>query len=680
MKNDDSPTRTSAMQLLSFIKLVYPRFSIAIQRLRYLPLSTRSILVKACQSQKWPISPDATISRLLHDEPDVAVYEHYHYFAIKPTEILQHLPDSFDITSPTDAGILLDILRSLPLNSREIDEACNKSWNTEIGLAESTSRPQTINWSLFFSAADPNTPIADDIKANPNMMRTIRRMLIGFRKYYHGRILWPRATHKNMSRATRRDYENRFHDDLSDVPIFGQDDWERTYERTGVELGGCCEMRQRWPPGVMKPRTYFAMGGEAYRDCRFLQDFFSDLVNLFSPTHHISRLRPERLVVDPKDGTVRYYIYDLSSFTSNMSEQKYFMDELGNFFAGVEVTVMDERRGPIAKDLGEMLEVYAKTCVRGPLLSLERFNGDETSVPHGMASLLGIFGNLMTCTTGHFFAISPLMDNFLSGNVAGDDGIIGEDAMNSLDTHLALCHIGAYSRDKCFAGDEDAPVCLKRPFTQNIPICAIENAYIPPSLAKSHSYLVPWDVDPRFQFYDRELLSPSERVGVVGKDLLRYMSSGFDAGMDMTGMHEVWNGYTRAVRSTTGIVIDLQGCDRPFWPASPIVLQYGIHPALHMLLYTRITEGPVFKHGEIGTDEQAIRYQGEEEELNSSKRLKLLERLGYVTLENIVLEAVDNEFRYEYWRKKLLKRPMGPDVYRVSVVKDIPDHWFYQLQ
>jgi hypothetical protein len=668
------------MPIQSFMSSVYPKLAHFMEACRFLPLSGRSLVIKACQAQQWPTNEDDTLYKLFTAHPDFVYCLGDQLKSIRFYDLPDLLPDDITFSHPIESAILLDIMRALPLPIYEIDQAKIASWNKEIGLAEGCCRPKNIRWSMFFDQSDPSTPISDDLPANPNMLKSIRRILWSFRESCEGRTLWPRATHKNMSRSTRREYEDYFNDDLSDVPIFGQDDWERTYEATGVKVGGASEMRQKWYPAQAKPRTYFAMGGEAYSDCRFLQDFFSDLVNAFSPTNHIYRLRPSRLVVDPKDGTVRFFIYDLSSFTSNMGEQRYFMEQLSSFFAGTEVLVCDERNGPIAKDLGDLLDQYNETCVFGPQVSYERFDESrQDSVPHGVASLLGIFGNLMTCTIAHFFIMSSIIPNFRSANVAGDDGITPEDILNNYQTHSAINHVGEYAREKCFRGEEDTAICLKRPFNQHLPTCSLDDNFIPPGLAVTYSYLFPRDVDPRYHFFDLDSIPLSRRVSTIGKDLTRFLERCWAAGIDEDEVAPIWHGFSNSLHRYANVLLPISGSAHPIWPPCPSATN-GCSPLQYLLLYTNLIDGPMFLHQESEEDESVLRFEGESARLNSSKRLSLLERLGFVVREDVPVDVVDVYARYDYWRRRLLNIRDEPQLFSYVVVRQIPDHWFPIIQ
>lgn len=667
----------------SLAVLIYPSYAHVIQRSSLLPLSSKSLIVKACQAQKWPSDREDTLYKLMALHSDVPILSSN----ISTTEYVKLLDWAYEmdiveaITDPLESCIILDIMRALPLPSWEIQEAKLASWCKEIVLAEGIRRPSNIQWRLFFNDEDPTIPIADDLPPNPGTLRSIRRVFKQLREHYTSKMqeMWPRATHKNMSRDTRREYELSSREDISDVPIFGQDDWARYYESTGIPLPGACEIRQKWYPSGVKPRTYFAMGGTAYRPCRHLQDFFTSIVNLFAPTHHVHRLRPQRLVIDPDigKGPRHFFIYDLINFTSNMAEQRYFVRELGVFLQGVEVMVMDEREGPVCKDLGEMILEYEEFCVSEPLLTYERFDQERRdSVPHGVASLLGIFGNLMTCTLSHFLIISPVTDGLFSTNIAGDDGIVPQDEFDTLSTNNAICHVGDYAPEKCFRGDEDSPICLKRPFREQLPGCHLLDNLMPPPIALAAAYLNPYIQDPRYSSHGLADISKGRRISTLGKDLLRFLEKAHRIGYsDIERLDDVLEGFRRAVVRLAGVNVHGPSTS-PIWPCQPTLCN-GASPQLILLLYSRDIPSYIPVHQDTDpAEEQKLIFEGDEVLANTSKRIRLLERLGYLTIQDEFVDVVTYQMRFDYWHSIfVLKLVYPPKVFRITVVKDIPRCW-----
>lgn len=587
---------------------------------------------------------------------------------------------SWDISDPLSSAILLDIMRALPLSFDEVQKAKVSSWNKELVLVFTKARPSQIRWELFFDdkLSSLSTPIHDDLTGNPQHMANIRSHLYFFRRKYIKRrhTLYPRATHKNMSYGTRRDYEFREQVSLEDVPIFGQDDWQRYYARTGIMLDGGCEMRQKWYPSGAKPRTYFAQGGTTYSKSRFLQDFFTELANTFTPTHHDHRLNPSRLR-GIHGTTGDFFIYDLSNFTSNMNEQKYFVEHLATFFEGVEVELLDEREGFVLSDLGEMLREYTETCVFGPLLSLERnpnFRGEHDLHPHGIASLLGIFGNLMTCTVAHYLIVSPTTDGVDSQNIAGDDGNKDEDPLNNFESRVAISLVGDYADDKCYKGSDPHAVCLKRPILQQYPSLTLLENIVPPSLITSVAYLLGRNPDSRYSFIGIEGMTVNKRVSTIGKDLYRFLTSAFNKGLhDLTEVYLVYEGFTNLVQKF--LLSTIRPSLAPyFWPANPLHYDFKKdHPGLVLLtLRSEVLfhEIPLLRR--IPCDEQSLVTPGDIQRCNSDGRLKLLERLGYLEKEEVSFFGdLSQSWAHWLWRLKIV-RVRVPNVYDYSVVEQVP--------
>jgi hypothetical protein len=665
--------------LYTFYQSVYPGLGHTIQSCTPLPLSARSLIIKACQAQSWPdIDEQSTLRDLMLKHPPVILRRHFGLHTMPLINLAGFL--QWDIADPLLSAILLDVMRALPLSSEETKLAREASWNKEMVLVFGKSQPTQIRWELFFDS-DPNT-LLDQIHpllpGNARHMSKIRSTLHYFRRKYQKRrhTLYARATHKNMSFGTRRDYEYREHTTLEGVGIFGQDDWQRYYARTGVKLEGGCEMRQKWYPSGAKPRTYFAQGGISYNDSRFLQNFFTDLANVFTPTNHDYRLRPERLR-GLYGQTGDFFIYDLSNFTSNMNEQKYFVEHLSEFFKGVEVDVLDEEKGFVTHDLGDLLSAYCDTCVFGPLLSLERepnHRNDHTLYPHGIASLLGIFGNLMTCTVAHYLIISPTTEGTESQNIAGDDGAKDEDAANNFESRTAISLVGCYAPDKCFKGSDPCAICLKRPLLQLYPSVTLMDNIVPPSLVTTVAYLLGQNPDSRYSFMGLESMTLHRRVSVIGKDLYRFLTSCFQKQYhDTMAIAQVYHGFTQLVKKF--LLKDLKPSLTPyFWPLDPLLYEFGRdHPGLVLLCMKSevlFQEIPVQRVQPC--IEEELRNPGDAHWCNSDGRLKLLETLGYVTKEKLTFIG-DLETAWLYWMGRLkLLRARVPDVYEYTVRAPIP--------
>jgi hypothetical protein len=663
----------------------YPDFKMLIRALRTIPLSTRSSLIKICQAQyQFVQDSDSSLRRLFSSMPPVTIELDFNRWCTIP--IIDVFPQlGVNVQCPLQSAIALDIIRSAPVSLEEQKEFITKGWNTEIALLQS-SRPTQIDFSPLFDGSP--RPIHHTFPYNPKSSYIISQIFHRYRErlIHHTPTYYSRFTHKNMSRDTRREFCEKFGTDLPSRiwPIFGQDDWIRVYHEHGVQLGGAVEMRQKWYPSGAKPRTYFAMGGSTYKDSRFLQDFFTELVDLFSSTNHVTRLRPERLFRDP-DVNEWFLIYDMTSFTSNMVEQKSFMVELAGFFRGVPVIIVDERYGPMEVDLGELLDQYILSCVIEPEVSLERVPEDlrvfSDPVPHSLASMLGIFGNLMTCTLAHFLILSPLVDSLERINVAGDDGLVpvlgGEEDF----VEHVISFVGECAPEKTMKTSEEGPVHLKRPISEIGASFALGRNYVPPNVATAVAFLSGSDVDSRYQHMNIEGMSVGDRVSVVGKDLSRFLRSvhsHFDESpVPLSIVFNVYRGFCAIVNSILGFRPSHAHFNRKvdsyIWPVDPASYDFLSADPVLVWCYCAVPDITVVHSREYVDHSKLSEFDvGDTFRQNSRKGLVLLETLGYIEKEKETYH-VDQATAIAFFYNLIVNpRTLAPPVYVYSVVRSIP--------
>jgi hypothetical protein len=678
------------MPLSPLIAKVYTPYATFVHRIAGLPLKARSLLIKQCQAQYDVIepitTPTPTLIRLLNSHPDVVVTD---LCDGRPMTLALRNFFSFynvSVSDPLSSAIILDILRGVEVQHNDYLEAISSGWLKEIRLCLSEATPRCDFRSFFH---DVDRPIHPSLPYNPSSTKRIRSIFRRFREMLilQPIMLYPRATHKNMSRSTRRAFESHFGEgSLDGIAVFGQDDWERVYHDYGIELEGEVEFRQKWYPSGAKPRTYAAMGGTSYRYCRHLPDFFTALVNLFRETNHVTRLRPGRLFI-PGSLPAHFRVYDLSNFTSNCREQRSFCLELVEFFTGVSVTVVDEHYGPEERDLGEMLWDYYVHCVDRPLTSLERTPArfglqDHISYQHGVASLLGIFGNLMTCTLAHFLILSPTVETPEEINIAGDDGLALEHDANEVHLDAAIELVGTVEKTKNFRSDEEGAICLKRPLHQIGSRLELSYNIVPPTVATALSYIAGKDLDPRFNHIGIEDLKPVDRVSLVGVDLLRFLRSCYALKYENVGLiTAIFEGFEGAVRSQFNASMEslrIRWGHNLFWPIHPGDYDFlAVDPIRLWCIY--YTGSRAFHVRErVHLNVWAFREVGDVARCNSNRRLVLLERLGFVEKESISiqLDGLDAaDFMYNLF---VNPRFLPPEVYSYRVIRDIPDYFMYE--
>jgi len=675
------------MDYQRFVSICYPSFRDAAFVFEQLTLKQRALLIKTCQAQRVP-RPNSTLHNLTAEKITIMTTRTNKH-AIRTI----HLHDVFSYINKTPedpcvSAILLDLLRCCPASTIDYSAFVNDGWTKEIILSETPNR-ETFSFDYFFDLTYPH-PFYHLVPDNQVARAQINRRFHVLKKIYLERKvqMYPRATHKNMSRETRREYERSTKDNLEGIPIFGQDDWQRHYHKTGEQLGGSIEMRQKWYPSNAKPRTYFAQGGTAYTHSRFLQDFFTTLVNAFPSTHHETRLQPYRLRFGDPTFEGHFLVYDLSSFTSNMVAQRDFCDSLARFFLGVEVEIFDEHYGLLTVDMGEMLLDYNEYCVFDPVLNQERvpdyLRTQSEPYPHARASMLGIYGNLMTCTVSHFLIVANTVeDPFSQDNTAGDDGLILFFLFTYFSVLIAISLVGVYAVDKTFRSDEDGSICLKRPLYEvdNYPIkdLALKDNIVPPNFAVSVCYLLDENVDPRYTVFYGSAGRLDERISVVGKDMFRFLNSAFEMNYSNPFLLEVFDGYCRLVRALTGHYPVAGGrveSREYFWPVRPSEYAFLVHDPY--LVYAWITSPYVMSFPEMeDVDYESIaplKFAGDVGVCNSCPWLRLMETLGYVEKEERRVVKVGDEvvtYLYMILRKR---RQLPSTLYTFKVNRDVPVH------
>jgi len=676
--------------------MVYPSYTRFSYALEHMTLSSKSVLIKCCQAQAFPTTQPSVLHSLLSKEPPVIIPSYQNYLPAGThtlIDILKYV--EFNPSDPLESAIYIDIIRFSTVDPWEAAQAKEKGWEKEIHLAMGTFRNEPVHWDTIFHEDRErysSIPLHPDLPPNPNMANDIHNSLIRFRLRMKGRTLYSRATHKNMSWETRRDFEGMTHSSLEGIPIFGQDDYLRFYHETGILLSGSTEMRQKWYHSQAKPRTYFAMGGSAYRASRFLQDVFTELVDSFPSFNHKQRLRPSRLaiptIIDEED--VHWRIYDLSSFTSNCCVQRGFIQRLVEFMMGIEVVIVDEREGPQLVDLGDLLETYYQECVERPELTLERVDPNLKDITffHEVASMLGIFGNLMTCTFAHGSIVGMSTADVQGDgeyNCAGDDGLVPERESTREDIDRGIRIVGVYEPTKSYRGDDEAAICLKRPFKETFPSPTLLANIIPPTLATCLTALSPSYQDIRYTDRYDEDKSWIERVNVVARDLLRFLRSAYKLGYEnVERLGSVYWGFRRLVERYTGwkpsAGVWVAGV-RPFWPADPRDYEFlEASPFLVTLLYFGPPLLRIQRRERVVDVSLQFSSVDDEFEGNSTKRLKLLEMLGYVTKEEIYVEAdsmTEVGLIEAYYDDSIADEFLSPPVYLYHIAKDIPWYFMY---
>jgi hypothetical protein len=199
----------------------------------------------------------------------------------------------------------------------------------------------------------------------------------------------------------------------------------RLYHETGYQVQGPLEVRSKWTYTDFKPRIYYAMGGEAYWLGIYAQPIANELCKILPSTNPFSRFNISRQGSLEKDELL--VTYDYSSFTTSLSELKYFMLYLAHELRGITVDVLDVRYGVVSLDLGDYLHRYNTYVNQHQSFSLRRLYSHDKSSEYifhqGRSGSLGTQGNIVFSTVCHGINLSSFTQRPMNDSCVGDDAL-----------------------------------------------------------------------------------------------------------------------------------------------------------------------------------------------------------------------------------------------------------------
>lgn len=380
-------------------------------------------------------------------------------------------------TNPLVSSTIISFCLAKVPTPHEIEECFIASASKEVNVMESDARPPSINWKIFFE------PIIGDCFITPHQKRDCTRFSMKvnarfrrFRDHIAYSRIWPHGTSRGISTSAQRSLGRMR--ELEDVSWMEPEDFKRPcnstdvvkhYLRNGTWPNGSCELKQKWYPSGLTPRTYFAQGGDAIRVSCYLRNFFNDFTDAYIPTERRARVDGSRLIC-PDGGF--FYIYDLTSFTSNFHEQISFLQSMAQFFSGTVVFLIGPTLSLIERKLGELIEEYCADINTFPTYDYHKdvmdFSLDSLTFIHHVAGFLGVPGNLATCTLAHGIAVGITTQAAERQSCAGDDGNIGlADDDEEMDASKTISALGTFNEDKASSTKTTKRGSyLKRPFKQ----------------------------------------------------------------------------------------------------------------------------------------------------------------------------------------------------------------------
>lgn len=371
---------------------------------------------------------------------------------------------------PYLSHLLLVFALGVPLSEDQISSGREESFRKEFNATQTRRLPGTWDWdSILDGGRYPKTVVhvgAPDL--SPLQFR-FQSKLRNFRNRIHGSTVLPHYTRRGISSETATMLANRvdkryskihgprrtFHRRLNLGNVTSLDVIHH-YIRTGVWIHGRTEMKQRWYPHGLLPRTYFAWGGSAIAYSSYLRNFFNDLADQFPPTQRNNRVQPDWLYNSDIKSEGGFGFYDLTSFTSWFHEQCPFLESLSKYFVGTTLYLVGPELGLVESDLGAMIDNYIRWCNDFPeFIVSKKLSGEvmETvSFAHQCAGFLGVPGNLITCTLPHGLAVASGFSGDSHMQVPGDDvGFSFVDEDSKVDTMRVASSLGVLQFDKVYA-------------------------------------------------------------------------------------------------------------------------------------------------------------------------------------------------------------------------------------
>lgn len=371
-------------------------------------------------------------------------------------ELVIDLADQMHV-SPVFSSYISMLTRSLPIRDDEFDpgETRLESAMKEFHVTQQEDRVQVLDYMAIMSPdprdrARPFNPICPPSITKNTDFHT---RLCNFRHKLPGLSpIRPQVTSKrSVSRMSAAMYCSSFEPPLAFDKDVSPVDIEKRYEETGQKIMGSGEMRQTWTFGDLKPRTYFAMGGEDYHSSKYIRPIMNLLVNSFEETHFKTRSSAHSIIISRYH---RLFTYDYEAFTSNMAEQKHFLMNLAEFVEDVEIEVLDTYEGLLIVSAGQLIREYCQTCLFSPKFTMNRIieDGDFAQFVQNIAGFLGVYGNISSATALHGIHAGLLFGDGSSSRCVGDD-VLGScpiiQTAFSLDEGLdAVESIGKINRDK----------------------------------------------------------------------------------------------------------------------------------------------------------------------------------------------------------------------------------------
>lgn len=398
-----------------------------LQTLPYVSIPLRKVLLSMTRIQRYPTSGSRIYQRYTDEwNTDITIIDPSGTITIGTHSLKYMVGLISDIQlSPTFSGFLSSCIRSAPYHDYTSADITRISGiHKEIAASIEVSQKGKVDYRPILSEEpDFRTQVFEGLEISEEVSKELHTCFLQARNHMRGKVLYPKISKKtvgpdtvqNIEQQVRAmDYDVRLEEIPASIQLV-----ERIYHLSGYEVQGPAEMRCAWKYSQIKPRVYFAQGGDVYPYTKYVQAFFNEVMQFFPVVHPTSRFNPPDEPLQTSDLLI---IYDLASFTSKLDEIRNFVESLASFFSGVEITVMDSYHGPLQIDLGEMLRRYNQEANNYAKCDITKVMElvEQTCICH-TCGMLGVPGNISSCTLLHGIFTCYVVKSTRKCRCVGDD-------------------------------------------------------------------------------------------------------------------------------------------------------------------------------------------------------------------------------------------------------------------
>lgn len=402
----------------------------ALATIYYMDIHIRKAFLTICRTQSMPDQDSTVLSRLAHELQ--TSFEIRYGPDLQGVTTLQEVvqPLRNYLQSPFISGLISMLIRNIPYNDlSSVRDTFESGLAKEIGAAMEEYRPYALNWDAVMSH-DRNIRRKFSIHheygckphINDHIYKSLRSVVPGLIRNPIYPVIGAKTIGQEAFREVLQTYQGWRFEEFDVTPSVK--DLERIYSRTGVLSVGVTELRWAWKYNDLKPRIYYARGPTVYHASKYIQPVYNLLLDTLPTTNRRERFDARSVMLLDQD---RLFIYDYESFTSLFEEIKNFNLAMSRFFSGVVVTLIDTFLGPVQVDLGEVFDHYHSICsMYSPVdiahCSWDRVKVEDPSIIYHTCGMLGVPGNISSCTLAHGIHLIELLGD-LSCKVVGDDAI-----------------------------------------------------------------------------------------------------------------------------------------------------------------------------------------------------------------------------------------------------------------